>query len=292
MHSFGVGILLGLLASSALASPAGTQVLTPGGYRLSTDVHEVPAGGRVAHVGNDVHLIAADGTVLYVVPNVKTAAATPAAESVAPEQSGWVTYASWLNTSPSPISNFSTTFNVPAPPNTYNDQLVFLFNGIEPTSKDAILQPVLQYGVSEAGGGEYWSVATWYLFQQPFEPTVTFYTPLVKVDVGQPLTGLISLEGTTGGTYNYTAQFSNIPGTALTVDNIEELTGATETLEAYGITAASDYPPGASTFYEINLEFAGPAPTVSWNVTNDEADGLLTTINRDGAFQGVITITY
>jgi hypothetical protein len=119
MHSFGVGILLGLLASSALASPAATKVLTPGGYRLSTDVHEVPAGGRVAHVGNDVHLVGADGTVLHVVPNVTKAVKT-AAEPVPPQQSGWITYASWLNTSPSPISNFSTTYTVPAPPNTYH----------------------------------------------------------------------------------------------------------------------------------------------------------------------------
>ncbi|KAF8178292.1 hypothetical protein K438DRAFT_1977926 [Mycena galopus ATCC 62051] len=174
MHSFRIGILLGLLTASALASGAATKVLTPGGYRLSTDVHEIPAGGRVALVGNDVHLIGADGTILYVAPNVTTAT-TQAAESGPPEQSGWITYASWLNTSPSPISNFS-----------------------------------------------------W----------------------------------------------------------------ATETLAAYGITAASDYPPGASAFYEINLSFAGPAPTVSWSVTNDEADGLFSTIDRDGAFEGVITITY
>lgn len=115
---------------------------------------------------------------------------------------------------------------------------------------------------------------------------------MVEVNIGQPLNGLISLVGTTGSTYSYTAQYSNIPGTLMRMDNVEELTWATETLEAYDITAASDYPPGSSTFYEINLEFAGPAPTVSWGVTNDEADGLFTTINRDGAFQGVLTITY
>ncbi|KAJ7835129.1 hypothetical protein B0H14DRAFT_3142174 [Mycena olivaceomarginata] len=286
MHSFGVGILLGLLASSTLASPAATKVLTPGGYRLSTDVHEVPAGGRVAHVGNDIHLVGADGIVLHVVPNVTKAVKT-AAEPVPPQQSGWITYASWLNTSPSPISNFSTTYTVPAPPNTYHGQTVFLFNSIEPSSFDAILQPVLQYGPSTAGGGQYWSVATWYLYGP-----LVFYTPLVEVNIGQPLNGLISLVGTTASTYSYTAQYSNIPGTLMRMDNVEELTWATETLEAYDITAASDYPPGSSTFYEINLEFAGPAPTVSWGVTNDEADGLFTTINRDGAFQGVLTITY
>ncbi|KAF8203484.1 hypothetical protein K438DRAFT_2101044 [Mycena galopus ATCC 62051] len=285
MHFFGVGILLGLLTASALASPAATKVLTPGGYRLSTDVYEVPAGGRVAHVGNDVHLIGADGTVLYVAPNVTTAA-TPAVESPPPEQSGWITYASWLNTSPSPISNFSTTYTVPAPPNTYHGQTVYLFNSIEPSTFDAILQPVLQYGVSPAGGGQYWSVATWYLYGP-----LVFYTPLVQVRIGQPLNGLISLVGATGSTYSYTAQYSNIPGTLLRTDNVEELTWASETLEAYGITAASDYPPGASAFYEINLRFAGPAPTVSWSVTNSEADGPFTTINRDGAFQGVLTIT-
>ncbi|KAF8203476.1 hypothetical protein K438DRAFT_1757796 [Mycena galopus ATCC 62051] len=66
-----------------------TKVLTPGGYRLSTEVHEVPTGGRVIHVGNDVHLIGADGTVLYVTPNI-TMAVTPAVASASPEQSGGI----------------------------------------------------------------------------------------------------------------------------------------------------------------------------------------------------------
>ncbi|KAJ7726593.1 hypothetical protein B0H14DRAFT_3620036 [Mycena olivaceomarginata] len=288
MHSFGVGILLGLLASSALASsPAATKVLTPGGYRLSTDVHEVPAGGRVAHVGNDVHLVGADGTVLHVVPNV-TKAVENGGRTSPPQQSGWITYASWLNTSPSPISNFSTTYTVPAPPNTYHGQTVFLFNSIEPSSFDAILQPVLQYGPSTAGGGQYWSVATWYLYGP-----LVFYTPLV------------------GSQYRATAERPHLVGR----DNRQHLQlhrpifeyprhtdedgqrggadlGNRDVGGVRYITAASDYPPGSSTFYEINIEFAGPAPTVSWGVTNDEADGLFTTINRDGAFQGVLTITY
>ncbi|KAJ7328063.1 hypothetical protein DFH08DRAFT_967822 [Mycena albidolilacea] len=302
MHSFSVGILLGLLTSSALASPAATKVLTLGGYRLSTDVHEVPAGGRVSHVGNDVHLVGADGTVLHVVPNVMKAM-KPAAEPVPPQQSGWITYTSWLNTSPSPISNFSTTYTVPAPPNTYHGQTVFLFNSIEPSSFDVILQPVLQYGPSTAGGGQYWSAATWYLYGP-----LVFYPPLVQVEgvlgglglcglhklsnIGQLLNGLISLVVKTGSTYSYTVQYSNIPGTLMRMDNVEELTWATETLEAYNIAAAINYPPSLSTFYEINLDFTSPAPTVSWGVTNDEADRLFTTINRDGAFQGVLTITY
>ncbi|KAJ7260502.1 hypothetical protein B0H12DRAFT_1322272 [Mycena haematopus] len=289
-YSFGVGILLGLLtvSSSVLAAQSATQVLTPGGYRLSTDVYEVPAGGRIVHVGNDIQVVGADGSVLRTVPSGKKAV-KPAAEPVPPEQNGWITYASWLNTSPSPISNFSTTWTAPAPPNTYHGQTVFLFNSIEPSTFDAILQPVLQYGPSTAGGGQYWSVASWYL-----DGPLVFFTPLVRVNEGQPLTGLISLVGaTTGPTHSYTSQFSNIPGTLLRVDNADELTWATETLEVYGVNGKSDYPPGASTFYEINLAFAGPAPVVRWDVTNNGgANGPFTVVHRDGAFQGVLTITF
>ncbi|KAJ7156756.1 hypothetical protein C8R46DRAFT_1040625 [Mycena filopes] len=279
MHAPLTSAILAVLVSAALAL---NQPPAPAG-RPYTEVHEIPAGGTIVHVGRDIHLLAANGTILHVSVNVKLAT-TPATP---PEHTGWITYANWLNTSPSPISVFNTSWTVPAAPSNYDGQTIFLFNAIEPGAGDAIIQPVLQYGPSAAGGDAYWAVATWYLYG----PDV-FHTPLLPVDVGQTLRGMISLLGQSGGTYDYNSQFTNIEGTSLSVTGAEQMAWATVTLEAYEITSSSDYPPGASSFYEISFAFSGLAPQVHWEVVNDEDDGLSTVVNSDGSLFGVVTLTY
>ena len=53
--------------------------------------------------------------------------------------------------------------HTPAPA-TRSRQTIFLFNGIQNTGANfGILQPVLQYGSSAAGGGAFWSIASWYV---------------------------------------------------------------------------------------------------------------------------------
>ena len=52
----------------------------------------------------------------------------------------------------------------------------------------------------------------------------------------------MTLTGTSGAQHSYSCDFAGIANTALPVTNVEELTWCIETLEAYGITAATDYP--------------------------------------------------
>ncbi|KAJ7092145.1 hypothetical protein C8R44DRAFT_891201 [Mycena epipterygia] len=111
---------------------------------------------------------------------------------------------------------------IPALPAANHGQTVFLFNSIEPNSGDAILQPVLQYGPSAAGGGSFWALATWYLVGDQ-----TFFTTPVCASARATLDGAITLTSLSGASFAYTSSLSN----------------ATETLEAYG-TSASDYPTG------------------------------------------------
>ncbi|KAJ6492236.1 hypothetical protein C8R45DRAFT_990701 [Mycena sanguinolenta] len=277
-------LLVGLLAPFTLAAPTVGTVLTPGGYRANTKMYEIPAGASLAHIDSDVHIVDADGTIL----NKVSVTPTKVKAAVSPLETGWVTYASWLNQGSSPISSFTTTWTVPAVPKTNHDQTVFLFNSIEPDSGDAILQPVLQYGPSAAGGGAYWAVATWYLVGDS-----TFYTTPVRTSAGATLDGIITLTSSSGSKYNYVSSFTNIAGTSLTVSNAAELTWATETLEAYAVEATTDYPAGSTVFSNINLVLAsGATPSVSWSHVNDAADGLSTTINTNGATNAKITITY
>src|SRR5262249_25417780 len=129
--------------------------------------------------------------------------------------SGWIAYADWQNDSGNPVTSFSTTWTVPPEPATKSGQTIFLFNGIDPVDPyQPILQPVLQWGVSAAGGGDFWSVANWYVLGNG----QALHTPLVQVNVGQSLEGVMKLTGQAAGKFNYTSEFTGI-GTTLSVQN-------------------------------------------------------------------------
>lgn len=183
--------------------------------------------------------------------------------------------------------------------------IVFLFNSIEPAkyalfyalieqifthflhSSATILQPVLQYGYSAAGGGAYWGVASWYVAGGK-----SYTSSLVPVNVGQVLNAAITLTNINGAAYSYVSQFSNIPGTGLALSNSAQLIWATETLEAYGITSSTDYPAGSTTFSGISIRTTAGVPSMSWSASSDYADGVVTTVNAQGPTNAVITITY
>ena len=273
-----IAVLLLPFTLAAAVSESEETVLTPAGPLPASNVHPVPKGGSINILGNEIQLLDAANNIVHVaqVNNTKL-----------PQwQSGWIAYASWYNTGSSPISYFDTTWTVPPAPVTYNGQLVYLFNSIEPASGTAILQPVLQYGVSPAGGGAYWSVANWYVYGNN-----AYHTSLVNVAVGQALDGIIALTSTSASGYNYVSLFNGI-GDVLPLNNSAQLVWATETLEAYGITTGTDYPSGSTLFYNINLYTTSGIPLVSWSVNNDVADGLYASVVIDGPTNAAVQITY
>ncbi|KAJ7679297.1 hypothetical protein DFH06DRAFT_1415368 [Mycena polygramma] len=257
-------LVAAILAPLALGAPAVNTVLTPGGLSDRTKITAVPPGGRIEHVGKKIHVIAANGTVLHVAtPTPRT---TSAATNAAALRQGWVTYASWSNTG-APIGSFKSSWNVPKVPAGQHGELLYLFNSIEPAAGDAIMQPVLQYGISPAGGGQYWSVASWYIYQDQ-----VFHSALVPVNVGQLLTGEIHLVGTSKEGYAYNSRFTNIQATSFTIGGVEQLVWATVTLEAYGVTVINDYPAGSTVFSGTSLELtSGVFPAITWSTVNYES---------------------
>jgi hypothetical protein len=160
------------------------------------------------------------------------------------------------------ITYFSTIWTVPAAPSTQSGQLIYLFNALEDGLGNDILQPVLQWGVSGSGGGNYWAVASWYVDSSNH----AFCTPATQVNVGDRLTGLITLAIQADGSLNYTSQFVGIAGTSLVAQGLSNLVQATETLEAYGVTGASDYPNTAQTpMTNIDLRTAANPAVLHWN---------------------------
>jgi hypothetical protein len=206
--------------------------------------------------------------------------------------SSWIAYAYWMNDTGKPLTSFLTTWVVPAEPASSSGQLIYLFNGISPANTSAaILQPVLQWGHSEVGGGAYWSVASWYVLGGNGS---AFHSSSVRVNVGQQLVGAMTLTGSNGGLFSYKCEFVGIEGTSLPINNIEELVWCNETLEAYNLTQCSDYPSSVSTaFKSINVRTGDVTPSVNWSIDNRVTDcGQHAEVVTNSATNGRIDIYY
>ncbi len=304
-----------------------TLVLTPGGYRRQSSVHEIEPGsildgsgrahrqlnlagavlanfGPVALRPRGVALMPANVTTLAAIDRlglsglrraIDTSARPPIAPGPTPSGevpalgSGWITYASWTNSTGTPVSRFATTWVVPPEPVTRGAQTIFLFNGIQ--NSTMIYQPVLQWGLSAAGGGPYWAVASWYADGQTGH---SFHSKLIKVNVGDTLVGVMTLTSHTGADFNYNCEFQGIANTGLTIQNVEELTWCIETLEAYEVNLATDYPNTLKTEMRgIEIKVGSAEASLRWSANNAVTDvGQHTSVVSNASPGGQVELWY
>jgi hypothetical protein len=211
----------------------------------------------------------------------------PAAQKPAPFGQGWITFAAWNYTTGRPVSVLSTTWTVPPAPKTSNGQTIFLFNGIQNSTH--ILQPVLQWGPSHAGGGNYWSIGAWWVGS-----TDAQYSPLSRVEPGTVLLGGINV---LDSSFRYVCGFRGPAGADITIQTPEELTYCVQTLEAYNITAATDYPNTTETsMSQIVLETnwaAQPDPALNWTAITPVSDaGQRTVVVSNSPSSGEVDLYY
>lgn len=187
------------------------------------------------------------------------------------------------------MSFFATSWVVPPPPATQNGQTIFLFSGIQ--NATMIYQPVLQWGVSAAGGGNYWAVASWYADGQTGH---SFYSQLANVNPGDGLVGLMTLTNQSATGLSYNCEFQGIANTSLPIDNVEELTWCIETLEAYSIMEPSDYPAADKTsMTSIEIKTANGDAPIIWAPVNAVSDcGQHAVVVSDASPGGEIDIYY
>jgi len=269
----------------------GEMVITPGGWRPKSKVHFVDPGHHISGEGDRLKIIHTEtGKTIKdlgelkvaeeeggkLVLRVKPAEKTIGASSSAPITNGWIVNSEWTNRTGSPISYFKTRWIVPPQPATDNNQIVYLFNGIQQTSGGPfILQPVLQWG-AEDGGENYWSIANWYVGGQG---GTALHGPHVNVSPGEVVEGIMTLTGQTGTKFNYRSSFTGYSTADLTVTNIDELHWANETLECYNFRKFSDYPNTALTAFsdiEIRLRTSATAFTEVQAMINWQADDRVT----------------
>jgi hypothetical protein len=262
-------------------------VLTPGGFRHRSLVHAVGEGEALFAMDRFVQKLDLSSNALIDMAEI----AVLAPEEVPALGSGWITYAFWNNGTGKAITSFGTTWIVPDAPSAQDGQTIFLFNGIENYGQNfGILQPVLQWGTSAAGGGPYWSIASWYVTSGG----QAFHTNLIPVNAGDTLIGVMTLTGQSGGLFNYTSEFQGISGTSLPVQNIAELLWCNETLEAYSVNQCADYPASDMTVLaSISIETGSFSPSLNWTPVNSIQDcGQHTVVVSNSPTNGEVDIYY
>src|SRR5690349_1327246 len=223
-----------------------TLVPTPGGYRPQSMVFKIEAGHKIDASAGRLRMLTLKGDQVKdfgamavrpvnrpLMPANVVRQPLVQIRTAAPDQprllearlpglgTGWITYAWWSNGTGSPITYFATRWVVPPHPQTRSGQLLYLFNGIQNSS--FIYQPVLQWGSSPAGGGDHWSVASWYVdgMNGP-----AFHSDLVDVNPGDVVVGVMTQTGNSavGGAqlFHYDCQFQGLPGAGFPVENIEQ----------------------------------------------------------------------
>ena len=259
------GMPLGAQSLAGPHRPAGVPdgyVITPFGYFHPTCVLKVAQGETLLADGRIIQR--ADGT-LENLPECKYAHYAASGEIVAagatqvesPTVNGWVESAS-VTTSTS-YGEIVATWTVPPAPTSVVGQTVFFFPGMEDSNDVvSIIQPVLQFGPSAAGGGNYWAIASWNCC-----PSGTAdYSTVVNVNAGDTIQGTVKSTCSAGtescATWDITtADETSGKSTTLTNSPSEGQTfnwAFGGVLEAYNIAQCSDYPPNASiTFQNIAL---------------------------------------
>lgn len=276
-----------LSTKQANQSDENELALTPGGWRPKSKAHFIEPGHHVSAKNGKlqkIHTASQQVVADYgaVEKDKWTEENRPGKRSPNPggapyPDNGWIINSGWSNTSNNPISYFSTEWVVPPAPASSDEQTIFLFNGLEQNGIGAvpvgpyILQPVLQWGVSAAGGGNYWSITNWYA---DGTGGTALYGTLVQVNPGDTLQGIMTLTGANpDGTYNYSSVFSGQSAADLSVTDIDELTWACETLECYGITQASDYPDTIMTAMTgIEIRLGNTEATIDWATEADATE--------------------
>jgi len=240
------------------------MVVTPRGYLPKECVHEVQSGSHAAKQSDgSVRVIQPDETIVYIPPCDFKVTRNPRQAG----DSGWIAYGLYYGTS---FSSFNGSWLVPKNPTTTADnQTLFMFTGLEDGEGDEIIQPVIQFGPSYAGGAQYWAVANWWVTSSG----QALYSTLVKIKPADKIYGSMVQKGDNSGVWTISALVNNKQPSSLVVENIAPQAMASCTLEVYGVNACTDYPSdGSITFTGLSLADEGSIVKPTWSPEVTETD--------------------
>jgi len=158
--------------SCVLPLAEGETLLADGSIERTDGTTEAAASCSYPHYTLTGELVAADATAPGAIDAINY---------------GWLEYVS--ATTRTSYGKMSTTWVVPPAPKSEDQQIILLFSGFEDKNNVvSMLEPVLQFGPTTAGGGNFWAMASWNCCING----VTRNSPLMGVNPGDTVVGTIS----------------------------------------------------------------------------------------------------
>lgn len=252
-------------------NPQDEIVNTPFGKALKSKVHYVDKNHHLSYKNGQVQIVKTkSGSVVDVYSNINRTKSSLEPNSY---KDGWNTYAVYLTSQiDKPPTYFSAKWIVPPPPKE-SDQLLYLFNALLGSDYfenrdriDYIVQPVLQWGLSPAGGGKYWAICNWCVSND----LEYFHDSLIVVNSGTILEGVLKQTSTYNNRFSYNSSFSGYP-TGLQVNDLPQVLLTYIALESYGAETSDEYPTNQKIkFFDIHLETDTKNPKIPWDLYMDE----------------------
>merc|ERR1712228_781847 len=172
------------------------------------------------------------------------------------------------------VSAFTGQWNVPSAPSK-DGQILYTFTGLQnidwvPPEKDPdepfdIIQPVLQYGRTPAGGGAYWGVASWYVTLK----AGAIHSELLRVEPDHIIFGNMTQTGEDQWFINSVDMTSTATrnNTSLIVSKsiLKSQPWAYVTLEVYDVESCEQYPPSGTQMNYTNMQLYKGKDDISIN---------------------------
>jgi len=281
--------MLLLVAFSLMVCLASCQipegyVQTPRGYRHRSCVHGVESGATVIKGKKGELLVKNPDGSAFIIPPCSYPALNKKSPKGTTDQvgdSGWIEYGSFNGQN---FNSFNGYWPVPSAPSSSDQQIVYIFPALMNQAEDEIIQPVLQWGATPAGGGNFWAVASWWVTSSD----QALWSTLINATTGNNLYGTMLMGAQ--GSWTITGTVQGGKSTTLKVTNIDPQQVATVTLEVYGVGSCSDYPSSKSTtFTGLAITDGGNSVSPVWtpNVENTDCGE-----NVNPVSSSVVILTY
>jgi len=234
------------------------SLAVPSGFAHPSCVHEVADGSIVSHKNGGLIVNSPTGES-FQVPRCHFPLSGSSRSSKPAHGPAWKTCAQYENTKS--ITYLYGEWPVPPNPTLESDQILYFWNGVEPEDNSEVVQPVLQWGSTPAGGGNYWAMASWYVASDG----TALFSPLINTTIGDSVSGENSFD--TNGTWVAVGtDLKSKQTTSLSYTPPEtDYYYAYAVLESYSISTCNQYPPtGSVPFTNIQVQAGGAPVTPTW----------------------------
>jgi len=248
-------------------------VPTPSGYLHKTCVHDVGNNAKaVPQFDGSIFVTKEDGSHLRIPRCNYPRLINEMRPHPQVDGSGWQVFTVW--DAGQDLTTFNGTWNVPSNPPSYNDQLLYTFTGLQNSFGDGeqgvdIIQPVLQFGDSPAGGGAYWGIACWYVTSTG----IGLHSTLQPAAAGDNILGVMTKPSATSAAWTIVATDTTTAATTQLL--VDKSLGKFEpyafvTLEVYSVTDCNQYPTDPLNYVNLEIDVNSQPVTPQWQTQSQQ----------------------